>query len=176
MSRHRSSFRLAVAGVFAATSVAGQAAAPGSVESLLSCSAVKQETTRLACYDREATLLKDAVSSRELVVLDRSEVQRTRRSLFGFSLPSLKIFGKGEASVEAGEVKRLDTRIVSVGRAPGYGLYSLQLAEGGTWQTIEANRDFEPVAGQTILIERGVIGNYNAKVAGRRAVRVKRVG
>ena len=167
---------LATTPFLAPTTALAQEQNQGSVESILRCSALVQETSRLSCFDREASQLKRAIAARDLVVLDRTEVRRTRRSLFGFALPSMKIFGKGDTKTEAADVARLDTKITSVGRASGYGLYLLTLSEGGTWQTIEANRDFSPAAGQTILIERGLIGNYNAKVDGGRAVRVKRVG
>ena len=169
---------LMLVGLALVAPVAAPAQAPptGSVETLLNCSAIDQESARLTCFDREASQLRQAIAKRHLVVLDRGEVRRTRRSLFGFSLPSMKMFGNGETKAETAEVAKLDTRITSVRRASGYGLYLLTLAEGGTWQTIEANRNFEPVTGQTIVIERGLIGNYNAKVDGGRAVRVKRVG
>ena len=149
---------------------------PTSVDALLNCSAVSDQAMRLACYDREVGRLKQAVTQRDLVILDRGEVRRARRSLFGFTMPSMKIFGKGETPAEAADVARLDTRISAVSRAPDYGLYLLKLAEGGTWQTIEADRNFDVQPGQTIVIQRGLIGNYNAKVGGGRAFRVKRVG
>ena len=86
----------------------------------------------------------------------------------------MKIFGdKEDGRTEA--LSRLDTTIKSVRRGGGYGLYVMTLAEGGEWQTIEADRAFEPASGQTIVIKKGPIGNYNANVAGGKAVRVKRV-
>jgi len=145
-----------------------------SVDTLLACLDTRDSTTRLACYDREARAARSAIAARDVVVLDRAEVRRTRRSLFGFSLPSMKVFGdKNDAKSEA--VSRLETTIKSVRRGGGYGLLVMTLAEGGDWQTIEANRDFSPVGGQAIVIRRGPLGNYNANVAGGMAMRVKRV-
>ena len=59
------------------------------VATLLACLDTRDPSARLACYDREARAAKGAIAAREVGVLDRAEVRRTRRSLFGFSVPSV---------------------------------------------------------------------------------------
>lgn len=159
--------------VYPASALA-QASPTTSVDTLLGCLDTGDPGARLACYDREARAAKRAIAARDVVVLDRAEVRRTRRSLFGFSLPSMKMFGDREGG-KSEAISRLETTITSVRRGGGYGLLVMTLAEGGNWQTMEADRDFSPTSGQPIVIKRGPIGNYNANVAGGRAVRVKRV-
>ena len=153
---------------------------PKVVDDVVRCRAISEPAARLACYDAAATTLTEATDNQTIVVLDKAEVQRTRRSLFGFTLPKLPFFGndrdgKNETKEDKAEVRELATTIRSVAPS-GYGLWSLTLAEGGTWRTTEPSRSLEPRAGQSIVIKRGPVGGYMAKVDGERAVRIQRIG
>ena len=152
------------------------------IRKVAECRAITGDAERLACFDAASAALATAVAKRDVVVLDREEVRRTRRSLFGFSLPKLPFFGGGDkADDKAGDapdpedVVRLDTPVTQV--APfGYGLYTVVLAEGGTWRFTEADRAIAPRVGDKIAIKRGLIGNYMASLNGRRALRITRSG
>ena len=163
---------------------AASAAPPSSgvTQQLLNCIDVADSAQRLICFDREARMVRNAVAARDIVIVDKAEVRETRRSLFGFALPHIRLFGGHDAektgleAEERDDVAKLDTKITTARPGGGYGLYVITLETGGTWQTTEANRDFSPRSGQTILVERGVLGNYTAKVGGKRAVRIRRIG
>ena len=168
---------LALALLAGPVAVRAQGQAP--VDQLLSCGRITDNVARLACFDAARSALKSAIDARDLVIVSRSEAQETRRSLFGFSLPRIGLFGGGDrrgspARVE--EVTRVESVIQRVRPGGGYGLHLLTLQDGAIWQTLEADRNFFPASGQSIVIERGLVGNYNAKVAKGRAFRVKRVG
>jgi hypothetical protein len=115
----------------------------------------------------------DATDAGDFAVVDRESVNKARRSLFGFALPSLP-FLSGNSTKEIAEAK-LETKITSF-RAIGNGFYRFGIADGGAvWETTEASnlRDANP--GEKISISRGAIGSYFAKIGNQREVRVRRL-
>src|SRR5688500_9182827 len=78
-------------------------AAAGVIGDVLRCRSVTDTVARLACFDRSAAALGSAQSKGELVTLDRQEVRKTRRSLFGLALPNLRILGDEDKSEEGSE-------------------------------------------------------------------------
>ena len=169
---------LATALLIAPAGVHAQDARPKVVDDLAKCRAIAGSAERLACYDQKVEALTAATDSKTIVVLDKGEVQRTRRSLFGFTLPKLPFFGNEKADDDANPhedtaIRQLDTTVVNATQS-GYDLWTLILAEGGTWRTTQPDRIFTARAGQKITIKRGVIGGYMANVGGQRGVRVER--
>lgn len=152
------------------TAHAQDAPASNPADAIAACRSIASPTERLACFDKAAEALEAARAKKDLVVLDRSDVKKTRRSLFGFTLPRLKFLegdGKEEAETE------IATTIESA-RALGYGKWTLRTAEGAIWQTTEAMVD-TPKAGAAVVIRRGALGSYMLKVERYKAVRAKRV-
>jgi hypothetical protein len=149
------------------------------VNQVLNCGAVNDNVARLRCFDDARSALKSAIDKRDVLVITRSEAQETRRTLFGFTLPRIGLFdGNDKRAPFAGAeaVTKIESVIERVRPGGGYGTYLLTLKGGAVWQTIEAQRGFFPAARQSIVIEKGPIGNYNAKIERGRAIRVKRVG
>lgn len=144
------------------------------VGSMANCRGISNDAERLTCFDRTVGRLVEAAAREDVIVVDREEVRRTRKSLFGFSLPKLPLFNGRSGAQGTDEVRELETTIRSSHPA-GYGLWSMTLAEGGTWQTTEASRRLDPRAGQSVHLERGPLGGFMANIAGARAVRVRRV-
>ena len=175
----RVSFYVVLAGLVATPALAADEKPQAKViAEIARCRSVTADTERLACMDRAAAALVEATEQRTIVVLDRQEVQRTRRSLFGFTLPKLPFFGNDrnddDKEPRAEAVTQLDTTIERASPT-GYGLYTLVLAEGGTWRTTEADRSVSPASGGKISIKRGPLGNYLATFGGRRALRINRI-
>src|SRR5687767_14492852 len=102
------------------------------IQALAACRAVADEKARLDCYDKASARLAEAVDKRELVVMDRQEIQETRRSLFGFSVPNIPLF-RGESGGDDG---KLETIIAGAGRLEG-GRWAIRLEDGAVWQTSE---------------------------------------
>jgi len=144
------------------------------VAELERCLAVADDGARLACHDAAARRLVDAARTRDLVVVDREQVKRTRRSLFGLNLGDADpITGKPEA--EAERIETLDTVVRGFAPQPG-GRWLLTLAEGGRWQTTEQwSGGSEPERDAKVTVRRGALGSYLLKMDGARAVRVRRV-
>lgn len=146
------------------------------VDDLAACRAIAAPDQRLACYDRAAGALVSARQSREIVVLDRQEVKKTERSLFGFSLPKLPFFGGGEGDKEnETRVQEIESSIAGISPA-GYGKWSFRLADGSTWQMIEMDAQMKPRTGDKIRIQRAALGSYRASIKGGPLRRVRRIG
>lgn len=143
---------------------------PAQLERLFACRSVSQAVERLACFDRETAATQDALTRRDLVALDREKVRSTRRSLFGLTAPSLKIFGGGDED----ELKQIDGVIAKVGWTQDG--FSVRLQDQSAWvQTDGKPLALEPRAGQKVVVSRGVLGSFIMNVAGQRGVKVKRV-
>jgi hypothetical protein len=144
---------------------------PELFEALEACRAIADNSQRLACFDSTSASLSAAVDSKQIVVIEEKEVKKTKRSLFGFRLPDLSIFGGNENDTE--EDKTLTTTIKTLGRAEG-GRWNIGIPEGAVWQTTES-MTYNPAVGDTVEIKSGVMGGYFLRVGKKRAVRAKRV-
>ncbi len=148
-------------------------ARPEALTRLTECRNVQGEAERLACYDREVAAFEAAEQSRQLVVMDRQQVRRTRRSLFGLVLPDLDIFGDNEVDEEEG-VSALETTLRAASE-DAYGKWILVLEDGARWRQIDSRtlaRD--PRGGHPIRIRRAAMGSYLANIDGQVAIRVRR--
>ena len=166
---------IALASVMPMASANDERPSSSLIDALAQCLAIAGEPERLACHDAATRALVGAVRRREIVVVDKDEVKKTRRSLFGFSLPRIGLFGsKGPDDGE--EVTRLEGPIKRATRI-GYGKWTLVLEDGAVWTTTEAwTGAREPQVGTIVTIKRGALGSYMATIAGGRAVRVMRTG
>ena len=149
---------------------------PAPIRGLAACRAINEDSQRLACFDREAAALVASVEKKETVLLDKQEVTKTRRSLFGFSLPRLPFFGgdKKDDEPEAPEFTQIETPIKTV-RNIGYGKFRFTVDDGALWETTEGINAF-PKPGEKVLIKKGALGSYFIKFEGSRSVKGRRVG
>lgn len=141
----------------------------GVVDAIASCRSVADDGQRLACFDAAAKALSDARAAKTIVVMDQAEVRKAKRSMFGFSLPSIKLFGAGDDD-EA--LKTLTATMQATSALPG-GLSRFQLDDGSVWTTTE-QINMSPKRGDVVTIKAGALGSYVATAPGRRAVRVVR--
>jgi len=175
----------------AASALAGTARAadapppptPAAVAELFGCRKVAGDAARLACFDQAAAALETATANRDVVVADQAEVRRARKSLFGFTLPKLALFGSDEdrkavdeKRAERGDVDEIESKVTRAAALP-YGRWSIALEEGGTWRTTEEWKGYVvPKAGGTVTVRRGPLGSYLLKLqGGRGAVHAERV-
>lgn len=145
---------------------------PAQVSALLNCRQIADGAERLACYDRAAASLGEAVAKRDLVVFDRESVRKTKRGLFGFSIPNLGIFGDEDSEVE---VKQVEGEIASIGLNSDGG-FVFRLADGSRWTQMDGKPiALEPRHGDKVTIKKGVLGSYMLSVAKQPGVKVKRI-
>lgn len=143
------------------------------VEAISSCRSVSNDNARLACFDRAVNQLNVAIASKEIVILDRAETRKARRSLFGYTLPRLRLFGN-EADEQAEAIQEINTTIKTA-TPSGQGLWRITLAEGSVWQTSEADSAIVARAGQPIRIRAGALGSYFVRFSNGRSVRARRI-
>lgn len=145
---------------------------PAQVGAVLSCRQVADGAERLACYDRAAASLGDAVARRDLVVFDRESVRKTKRGLFGFAIPNLGIFGDDDGEIE---IKQLDGVVAGLGRNADGG-FIFRLADGSRWsQTDGKPIALEPRNGDPVVIRKSALGSYVMSIAKQPGVKVKRI-
>lgn len=153
-------------------------ALPKQMTDLQACRGIADSAERLACYDRTVAALSAAAASSQVVIIDKQEIRKARKGLFGFTLPRIGFLtGRDDDPQDVEEAKRLETKIVSVRQLP-YGKWRFTVEAGGVWETTEADSRFnDPKPGMTVLLERGLMGAYYATAGGKgRRVQAKRVG
>lgn len=156
--------------ILLAAAQTASAPAPRLIDDLAACRSIAAADARLACFDRTAKAVIEARDDKAIVVLDRGEVQKAKKSLFGFSLPSIKLFGDGK---DDAQLKQLVGTIQASTPLPG-GLIRFALEDGGQWETTEQVM-MPPHRGDVVTIKAGSLGSYIATAPGRRSARVRRV-
>jgi hypothetical protein len=161
--------------VLAAAALGGAAlAAPKSegraaeLQKLADCRKVPESAARLACYDAAAAEIDTAEAKGDIVVVDRDQV---RRQTFGFSLPSIPLFERGDAPAA---VDRITGKVTAAHQSRD-GAWVLELEDGAIW----AQADSEPVprgvkTGSTAEIRKSAFGGYFINVDKQRAFRATR--
>lgn len=164
----------ALTGVSAAALAQGKPAEqrPEAFEALVRCRAIAEDVARLHCFDAAAAGLQQAAERRELVVVDREQVRKTKRSLFGLDIPNLNPFSGGPDAEE--EVQSIESKVASAVRHGG-GRWSVTLEDGSSWiQTDDKPLALGPRKGQTVLVKKAAMGSYMMRVNNQPAVRVRR--
>lgn len=144
-------------------------APPQSYNELQACRTIIDEKARLDCFDAASAKIAREVDAKELVMLDRTAVKNTKKSLFGFSIPDVDFLKDEEGKFE---FTKLETAITSASSA-GRRKWQFRITEGSLWRTTEAS-DIEFKKGQKVVISKGSLGGYFVKVGSARSVRVLR--
>ncbi|HVM38564.1 MAG TPA: hypothetical protein VM265_09280 [Sphingomicrobium sp.] len=164
---------LSLALVWSGAASAAQPERPAAVKRLVECRAIADSAARLSCYDREVASFDAAAARQELVVVDREQVKKTRRSLFGLSLPNLGLFDNDDAKTE--QITQIDSTIRRAAQNAA-GKWVLTLADGAVWtQTDSRNLSIDPKPGDAVKIRRAALGSYLANIRGQVGIRVDRL-
>lgn len=140
--------------------------------SLRACKSQADPALRLACYDAASAEVIAAADGGQLKIVDQAEIRRTRRGLFGFSLPDLGLFGGGD---DAPDMDMLETSISSV-RYTNDDAFLFKTKEGATWQVLNApSRLREVHSGDTVVFKKAAMGSYFIRIDGQMGVKGKRV-
>lgn len=146
-------------------------------DQLLACKAVADPAQRLACYDQTVGTLADAKAKKDIVVVDRQEVREAKRSLFGFTLPNLRIFGdsgpdKGKGAEEPEETEI--TATVRSAREDGDGNWIIVLDDGAVWHQTAGEIAIAPKPGGQVTIRKAALGSYFLRVGKQPGVKARR--
>jgi len=145
---------------------------PTSMQRLLACRSIQDGTQRLACFDRETASVDQAISKKDLVLIDKARATQAKRSLFGFSIPDFGgLFGGGDD-----DVKEIASTVSGFSQN-GYMGWTIKLADGSTWaQTDDATLGLPPAKGQKVVVHRGSFGAFFLRLHGQPGIKVKRIG
>lgn len=145
---------------------------------LIDCRAVQESAARLACYDSQVAALDSAEASNELVIVDQNQIRKTKKTLFGLSLPNLAIFDNDHKSGTDGheEITEIETKIKSAYPMRGQsGRWIVVLEDGARWTQAEGRQlAHDPKPGMTIKIRKAAMGSYFANIDGQTAIRMRR--
>lgn len=144
---------------------------------LKACQSITDNTERLNCFDTAVGSIVSASDSGDVQVIDKEDLERTRRGLFGFSLPKLKIFGDGESDSKEAKEKRelLETTITSVHYSKPNEIYFVT-AEGATWRMSNVPSRLRTVkVGQPVVLKRAAMGSFFIRINGQTGVKGRRI-
>ena len=166
-------YAVLIAGLCASSAHAAETTVnrPKVYSDIVACRALADAAARLECFDAASKSLEEATESRQVVLLDQGEVRKTKRSLFGFSLPKIPFFGESDAEQDE-EFKQIEGEIDGI-QALAFGRYQIAVKGAGIWQTTETSW-FILKNGQKFKIKRGAIGSYML-VVNNVGIRAKRV-
>lgn len=105
------------------------------------------------------------------------EIEKTRRSAFGFAMPTITLFGgKDEDGEDVEALDRLNSTITRVNRI-GEDSWRITIAEGdAVWEVRNAPARFrEPKVGDSVEFEKASLGSYWVRVNGRMGTKGSRV-
>lgn len=165
----------ALAVVLAGTAVARpvpNTGTPATVQQLLDCRKLGDSAQRLACFDRQAAAIGQAIATRELVVIDKARATQAKRSLFGFSVPNFGgLFGSG-----SDDIKQIESTVAGIGNNADGG-WVLKLADGSTWSQVDdALLGLPPRKGEKVVVKRGLMGSFYLEIGKQPGFKAKRVG
>jgi hypothetical protein len=154
------------AAVIAAPAVADE---PG-FGAVLACKAIEAPLERVACYDAAVGRLEAAEAAGEVKVVTRADVDKVKRDSFGFSIPSLPVFGG-----KAGETDRLERVTAAVSSVSGSsGSLRIKLENGQIWEQTD-DKPAKAKSPKSAEIYQAALGSFKMKLDGGLAFRVRRV-
>ena len=146
-------------------------APPAHISQLLACRVIADAAVRLACFDREAGAVGQSIERKELVIVDREAVRTARRSLFGFSIPKLGLFGGNDKE----DINQIDGVLASSSHNRDGG-YVMRLEDGSVWDQIDdKSLAIDPRAGDKVSISRAAMGSYWFTIGRQPGLRVRRL-
>ena len=141
------------------------------LQTLIDCRKIADNAARLACYDQAATAMDQAEAKGDIVVVNRDQARKVRRQAFGFTLPSLALFERGEKPEELDNVQG----VVAGARMNGSGKWVIRLQDGGVWAQVDTNDlGIDPKVGEAVTIHRAALGSYMLVLPHHRSFRAHR--
>ena len=136
---------------------------------MIECRSITDSAQRLACFDRSVGVLATAQANRDLYVADKEAMRETRKGLFGFNLPNLKIFNDDMAK----DVDQIETTVSAVSQGQ-HGLV-FTLKDGAKWAQTDSRYIDRPRAGAKIKIKRAMLGSFFGSINGDPGFRIERL-
>lgn len=141
------------------------------LQRLLDCRKITDGPQRLACFDAASAAFDQAEAKGDIVVVNREQARKVRRQAFGFTLPSMSLFERGE---KPEEIDTIQAKVAAV-RQNSAGKWVIRLEDGATWVQVDTNEiNPDPQAGETAEIRRASLGSYMLILPHHRSFRAHR--
>jgi hypothetical protein len=141
------------------------------LEKLLACRKITDNAARLACFDAASAAFDQAEAKGDIVVVNREQARKVRRQAFGFTLPSMSLFERGE---KPEEINTVQAKVAAV-RQNGAGKWVIRLEDGAVWVQVDANEiNPDPQPGELAEIKRASLGSYMLVLPHHRSFRAHR--
>jgi hypothetical protein len=161
----------AVLALAAGAALAADPGLPAGIKRLLDCRKVAGDPARLACYDAAVDELTGQIDKGEVVAVDKQQAREVRRQAFGFRMPSISLFERGE---KPEEIDRLAATVATAYQL-GDGKWVLELEDGAVWRQVDAEKLTKyPKKGSKVEIRKASMGTYFINVEGQHAIRAQR--
>jgi len=141
------------------------------LQRLLDCRKITDSAQRLACFDAASAAFDQAEAKGDIVVVNREQARKVRRQAFGFSLPSMSLFERGE---KPEEIDTVQAKVAAV-RQNGAGKWVVRLEDGAVWVQVDSNDITpDPQPGEVAEIKRASLGSYMLVLPHHRSFRAHR--
>lgn len=148
-----------------------EARTPSAFNNVLACRQITIEAERLACFDRSVAAFEDARQRQQVAVIDNEDVREARRSLFGLSLPRIRLL-EGSGMEEREDTYAGTIRSVRMVRGDRW----VVQIDDAVWQTTESGYfQSPPRVGQQAVVTRGPLGSFRMSIEGRAGLKATRV-
>ncbi len=143
---------------------------------LLECQTAADDVSRLACYDERVRQLDQAERNEDVVVVDRTQIRKARRSLFGLTLPDVSIFGNRDerGAVDVEGVSKIESTIRSASQNAN-GRWIITLQDGARWIQVDTRNVAPPRVGMPIVIRKAAMGSFLVNIDRQIAIRMTRL-
>lgn len=149
---------------------------PLSAQALQQCRAITDGAARLACFDQAAQRLTTDLASGKVVIMEREQIRRARRSLFGFSVSDLPFFGGKDSNRPEDRAPRELVSTLVTFKPLANGRYRFSIADAkAVWETTESSALNDPRKGESVTIKRGALGSFFVQIGRQRWVRARRL-
>ena len=144
---------------------------PPTIQAVVDCRKLVDPQARLACYDNTVPAMETAETSGDVVSLDRAQRREVRRQAFGFILPGLSVFERGDRT---DEMTQIDEVLASASQ-DAEGKWTFWMQDGQVWRQIDDEfLSRKPHAGSNVRITRAMMGSFMLSVDGQPGVRAHR--
>jgi len=167
------------AALILATSVAAQEPGPEAVpdflEQLKECQTKTDDTQRLACFDQVVGGMVVANEAGEVQIIDQEDVRRTKRELFGLSVPDIEILKTDDEEKDKKAKEELET-VISSARYVSRKKIRFTTQEGAVWEINNAPSRLATVKeGDKVVFKKASMGTFFIRINGQVGVRGKRI-
>lgn len=165
---------LGAAGGLAALAQSAPTPSATHIADLRACRALAGESERVRCYDAKVGALLGAFEAGDVRLVDRAEVRKTKRQLFGLTMPEIDIL-KGDEKDEQ-ELSDLFETTITEGRQTGPASWRFTTAEGAVWEINNPPRKIAPIRpGDKVVFKKASLGYYFIRINGQIGVKGRRV-